>query len=205
PQVLRDHRCPILGTEGTLASIEASPSWSWERLTPHRPVEIGDLRVRPIPVPHDAAEPVGFVVEDHECRVAIFTDLGHVPDGLDVVIQGADLVVFEANYDERMLASGRYPAHLKRRIRGPRGHLSNDACGAFLARTLTSSTTDVWLAHLSQNNNRPAVALGAVRGHLSSLPVRCAVTPLPRRGATTTWDSRVARERPRQLTLGIQP
>ncbi|HET9014357.1 MAG TPA: MBL fold metallo-hydrolase [Thermomicrobiaceae bacterium] len=196
-----DHACPVYATAGTAAALGA-PARGWSHLACDATIGIGALSVTAIAIPHDAAEPVGFLIEDGEWAVSIFTDLGAPPPSLASPIGRAHLVVLESNYDHLMLARGRYPEHLKRRIRGPLGHLSNDDCGAFLSAGLDGTARDVWLAHLSENNNRPGLAVETVREHLSGRSAP-RVTALPRRGGDVIWDSTAVSAEPRQLGLSL--
>lgn len=118
------------------------------------------ITVHTIPTPHDSADGVVFVIEDDDGnRVGILTDLGHVFDGLREVLRSLDAVIIESNYDNEMLEYGRYPAHLKRRIRGRGGHLSNDEAAQLLAQTGINRLKWACLCHLSEDNNRPDVAV----------------------------------------------
>lgn len=200
----RQHACPRFCTEGTLRELAPPDRSLWETLLPEQTFRIGAIEITAIRVAHDAAEPVGFLLDDRETRAAIFTDLGETSEALIEPIRTSQIVVLEANYDEVMLARGPYPAHLKRRIRGPHGHLSNDDCARFLANHLTSTTLDVWLAHLSQNNNRPSLARTAVVSQLSFEGSGLGVRALPRGGVPTSWDSETARRRPRQTSFSLE-
>ena len=131
PSLLGYQRAPVLATRGTLAALQPWISAEYDALTPGLACEIGELCVTPVRVSHDATEPVGFVFEAAGVRVAVFTDLGCVDGDVASAICGAALVVLESNYDEQLLARGSYPAHLKRRIRGPQGHLSNADCAGW--------------------------------------------------------------------------
>jgi phosphoribosyl 1,2-cyclic phosphodiesterase len=122
-------------------------------------LQFGGLAVETIPTPHDGADGVAFVVADGRRRVGVLTDLGHVFDGLAAVIASLDAVLLESNYDPDMLEHGPYPAHLKARIRGPHGHLSNDEAAALLASCAAGRLRWACLAHLSEQNNQPALAL----------------------------------------------
>jgi phosphoribosyl 1,2-cyclic phosphodiesterase len=121
-------------------------------------LRFGDLRVETPRTPHDAADGVAFVVTSGEARLGILTDLGHPFDGLAETISSLDAVLMESNYDPEMLESGPYPAFLKARIRGPRGHLSNPE-SADLLREAGGRLKWACLAHLSEQNNRPELAL----------------------------------------------
>lgn len=152
-------------------------------------LKIGRLSITPVSVSHDASEPVGFVIEDGDARVAVFTDLGEPNGDVATAIRGARLVVLESNYDETMLQNGPYPIHLKRRIRGPRGHLANHDCARLLSERINADTTDIWLAHLSKNNNRPQVARSTTQVALSMAESSPQITTLSRFGQIATWDS----------------
>ena len=117
------------------------------------------VAVETIPTPHDGADGVVFVVDDGHRRLGILTDLGHVFAGLDGVLESLDAVLLESNYDPEMLADGPYPDWLKDRIRGAgRPHLERRVGRAF-AETTSKRLQWACLAHLSQDNNTPAVAL----------------------------------------------
>ncbi|MGD8394989.1 MAG: MBL fold metallo-hydrolase [Candidatus Eiseniibacteriota bacterium] len=118
----------------------------------------GRVRVETIPTPHDAADGCVFVVDDGRQRLGILTDLGHVFADLPAVVESLDAVLLESNNDLAMLEAGPYPVFLKQRILGPEGHISNDEAAELLVR---SGRRLRWacLAHLSGENNTPAVAL----------------------------------------------
>jgi len=124
-----------------------------------RTLRFGDVSVETIPTPHDGADGVAFVVADGSRRLGILTDLGHVFGGLAEVIASLDAVVIESNYDPALLASGRYPARLKQRIRSPGGHLSNLEAADLLHDCAAARLQWACLAHLSAENNRPHLAL----------------------------------------------
>lgn len=115
------------------------------------------VSVQTIPTPHDAVDSVAFVVSSEERQLGILTDLGHAFKELVPVIASLDAVFIESNYDPMMLESGPYPAFLKRRIQGPKGHLSNIEA----AELLQAGTNLKWvcLSHLSENNNNPSIAI----------------------------------------------
>jgi len=150
---------------------------------------IGDIAVTPCRAAHDAAATYGFVVTADGCTVALFTDLGDGSDDIRAAIGAADLAVIEANYDAAMLEAGTYPWYLKARIKGQGGHLSNAECGALLARSFTDDRPrDVWLAHLSANNNRPEKAVETVTGALQGAGIlRARVIALPRYANGPVW------------------
>lgn len=123
-------------------------------------VEFGSTSVHTIPTAHDSVDGCAFVVEDSSTdqRVGIMTDLGHVFEGLKDVLHSLDAVVIESNYDEGMLRYGKYPEHLKRRIRGNGGHLSNEDAANLLAESKSDRLKWACLCHLSEENNTPELA-----------------------------------------------
>ena len=129
--------------------------------------EVGALTVEPVGVPHDAAEPVAFVVSDGVARVGVLVDCGHADVDVAEAFSGCDALVLEANHDAELLRFGAYPPTLKRRIARRLGHLSNDQCAEMLhliARAARPRPLPrvLVLAHLSQENNRPKLARAAI-------------------------------------------
>jgi phosphoribosyl 1,2-cyclic phosphodiesterase len=127
----------------------------------------GDLHIEPFPVSHDANDPVGFCFYNGETKLALATDLGYASSRVKQAIEGADAFIFEANHDIEMLRMGPYPWNVKKRILGDKGHLSNDAAGDILSEVLSGNSKDVYLAHLSPDNNMPEIAEITVRGVLT--------------------------------------
>ena len=160
---------------------------------------VGDMTITPYAVAHDAAATYGFVIAADGCTAAIFTDLGGSSDTVRAAVSGADLTVIEANFDRAMLDNGAYPLFLKARIKGRGGHLSNDDCADLLVRAYQHDwPRDVWLAHLSANNNAPEKAVGTVTDALRAAGIhRTRVTALPRYALGPVWEM----TRHRQLTL----
>ncbi len=118
-----------------------------------------NLAVHTVPTPHDGVDGVAFVVDDDSHRVGVLTDLGHPFDGLDDLVGSLDGLLLESNYDPQMLDDGPYPDFLKQRIRGPGGHLSNVDAAQLIAHAGGEQLRWVCLAHLSEENNRPHLAL----------------------------------------------
>ena len=115
--------------------------------------------IEAFPVHHDAPETIGFQITCGEKKITIATDLGHICETAAPYIQAANLLVIESNYDEQMLANGRYPHFLKTRIRSDHGHLGNHQTSAFLADNISDNLSHICLAHLSKNNNTPELVL----------------------------------------------
>jgi len=121
------------------------------------------VRVRTIPTPHDAREGAAIVIEAGRRRIGILTDLGHPFPGLGEIIAGLDFAYIEANHDIAMLLDGPYPPALKERIRGPRGHLANEEAADLVRRWAGPRLERIVLAHLSEHNNTPEVAIETFR------------------------------------------
>lgn len=132
------------------------------------------VSVHTIATPHDAADGVAFVVEHDRKRLGVMTDLGHPFAALRACLETLDAVYLESNYDPQMLANGPYPRYLQERIRGPHGHLSN-AESAGLIRGVAGRLKWAALAHLSEQNNHPDLALDTHRHHVGrQFPFRLA-------------------------------
>lgn len=123
-----------------------------------RPFVIGDLQIKAFGTSHDAVASVGFTIECGNSSLAIATDTGVVTPTIIEALQNRDLVVLESNHDPAMLEAGRYPFPLKQRIKGNRGHLSNEICGQTVCDLVKAGLDKVVLAHLSEENNYPLLA-----------------------------------------------
>ncbi|MHB1935633.1 MAG: MBL fold metallo-hydrolase [Acidobacteriaceae bacterium] len=120
--------------------------------------DIGDIHVTPFTIPHDAADPVGFVLQAEGMRIVLATDLGYLAPNVRMHLRGADLLMIESNHDVEMLRDGPYPWIVKQRVLSRVGHLSNDALGEYLASEYDGEARFVVLAHISESNNLPALA-----------------------------------------------
>ena len=128
----------------------------------HDSFAIGDLEIRPFPVPHDAREPVQFVVTDGMFRVGIVTDLGTTTRYVEASLSGCDALVLECNHDPDLLEQSDYPTSLKARISGRFGHLPNDGAATIVRTIDTSRLQHLIAAHLSKQNNTPVMARTAL-------------------------------------------
>jgi hypothetical protein len=136
------------------------PTWlpAVEYFQAGQPFEIGDIAISPFTVPHDAADPVGFVFRAEGVRMGYATDLGYIPPNMKAQLQGVDLLLLESNHDLEMLRDGPYPWAVKQRVLSRVGHLSNEAAAEFLENGYDGQAAYVILAHLSENNNLPELA-----------------------------------------------
>lgn len=121
-----------------------------------------DFRITPFEVPHDGSDNVGYFIEVGEKRFCIATDLGEITEVVSSYVDRANYLVIESNYEEQMLAMGRYPEFLKVRVSGPRGHLSNQVTARYLASHFNEHLKYIWLCHLSEENNHPELAFKAM-------------------------------------------
>jgi phosphoribosyl 1,2-cyclic phosphodiesterase len=129
--------------------------------------QIEDFRITPFDVPHDSNDNAGYYLEFGGQRMTVATDVGAITDEVAHYICKANQLVIESNYDEEMLHNGRYPWHLKKRITSGTGHLSNRQIAEFLANNFTSELRNIWLCHLSGDNNNPELAFNTTRDQLS--------------------------------------
>lgn len=166
PRTVANRLCGMLpGIEECLRVIPVGESFP-----------LGGVRVRAFHTPHDTDESVGYRVEGAGV-FALATDMGEATQEVYEGLRGADTVLLESNHDLERLRLGPYPAFLKLRILSPRGHLSNADSAALARRLADAGTRRLILGHLSRENNRPALALEAVRGALAGLEVSVCCAP----------------------------
>jgi len=155
-------------TRGTLSALGAEGR-SIPRavlIDPYTAFAVDGVEVRPFPVPHDAREPVQFVVSDGAVRLGVLTDTGQPTPHIAQSLSGVDALVLECNHDLDMLMNGPYPAHLKNRIAGRLGHLANAASAELVRAMDCGRLQHLIAAHLSQTNNTPELARAALAGAL---------------------------------------
>src|SRR5262249_38711292 len=133
---------------------------------------IDEILVNAVAMPHDAAEPVGFIIEDGTGRVGVITDCGCPDAAVAEAFSDCDVLVLETNHDVDLLRAGPYPASLKRRIASLRGHLSNEEAGTLLKMMGKPTAQVLVLAHLSVENNQPRLARAAIERALVEIGVR---------------------------------
>lgn len=178
---LLSHRTlPVYAPEACAAALlrTAEPELA-AALCPFPPFfshRMGGFSISSFPTLHDSAGSVGYRISfgegENAHTVGYATDLGSVTRDVESGLLGCECVVLESNYDEEMLTTGPYPPDLKRRIASRRGHLSNSDCAAFAALLAENGTARFVLAHLSENNNLPELALGEVRAALAGFPAK---------------------------------
>jgi len=151
---------PVESVTAEPAAPAKDPTWlpCVEYFQAGQPFEIGDIAISPFTIPHDAADPVGFVFRAEGVRMALATDLGYIPPNVKAQLKGVDLLLLESNHDLEMLRDGPYPWSVKQRVLSRVGHLSNDAASDFLQNEYDGQAAYVILGHLSESNNLPELA-----------------------------------------------
>jgi phosphoribosyl 1,2-cyclic phosphodiesterase len=133
------------------------------RIVPeNQPFAFHNMTVTAFTIPHDTANPVGYSFTADGRKATVATDLGHITQTVRENITGSEVLLIEANHDIQMLLEGPYPDHLKSRILGDTGHLSNVSCGEILSELSGSGIRHVFLGHLSETNNNPDLAYHTV-------------------------------------------
>jgi phosphoribosyl 1,2-cyclic phosphodiesterase len=154
---------PVYLTRGTAQWLPLDfPAVLVHCIESHRPFGVNDLEVDPFPVPHDAREPVQFVFSDGDARLGVVTDLGTITQHVVEKLSGCRALVIECNHDLDMLMTGPYPDGLKRRVSGRFGHLCNVDAGRLVGALDRGKLRHLIAAHLSQQNNTPALAIAAL-------------------------------------------
>ena len=163
-RLAQTYNIPVYLTHGTHRQGPQSGHSRVEFVDPHGEFELPGLKVEPIAVPHDATEPVQYVLDDGVTRLGVLTDLGHWTQHIADKLQRLDALVLECNHDPELLARNpKYPEMLKRRISGQYGHLSNQQAADILKCLGGTSLKQVVGAHLSKANNRPDIVLNLLK------------------------------------------
>ena len=162
------HKVPVAARADTLAAMAVSPMHfrEWIPLTSGTEHDFDGVRVTPFPVPHDAADPVGFILEGCGVRAGIATDLGRPTALVAERRRGCQAILIETNHDKEMLRTGPYPWQLKQRVSSRLGHLSNEEAAALVAMAADEECRAVCLLHLSRKNNTRKLAFETVRNSL---------------------------------------
>ena len=161
------HGAAVYLTHGTLAALQSEGkvlNANTRILNAKQRLAIDGIEVAPFTVPHDAREPVQYVLSDGNARLGVLTDIGVSTPHVEETLSGLDALVLECNYDRDLLWGGAYPKWLKERIGGPFGHLDNLDSARLLGALVRSKLKHVIGAHLSQQNNRPELARAALAG-----------------------------------------
>ena len=158
------HHLPVYLTAGTRAAAAIEDCAAIECIDTHTPFAVGGIEIHPYTVPHDAREPCQFVFTDGARRIGLLTDTGRVTSHIREMLAGCDALLIECNHDAGMLACGPYPPHLKARVGGDFGHLSNAQAAALLAEVAGPRLRHVAAMHVSLHNNTSRLAAAALAG-----------------------------------------
>lgn len=170
--VARKDALPIYATRGTIHKLQAKSgigdilSSLFHDIRADEEFEIKDIRIQPMAISHDAAEPIAVKLSADCKNLAVVTDLGCFDHSLQNKLQGLDGLLLESNHDVNMLQVGSYPFQLKRRILGDYGHLSNASAAKLLKSIWHKGLTQVILGHLSEENNMPELALQNMKNEM---------------------------------------
>ncbi len=166
PVMQRKYGVPFYANAGTIQSAARKKGYEalqWKVFTNGAAFEIGDLTFMPYSIPHDAYDPVGFVIQWRETKIGFATDIGLPTNLIKAQLRGCHVLVLEANHDHQLLIDAPRPWSLKQRISGRQGHLSNDQAVDLLLAVAGPQLQKVYLAHLSAECNCPNVAMGTIR------------------------------------------
>ncbi len=163
------HQIPLYANSGTIDGYRRTPNareLPWKVFTTGTAFSIGDISLEPFSVPHDAYDPVGYVLNAGRTRVGVVTDMGMTTHLIREKLRNCDALVIESNHDELMLQQSARPWSLKSRIHGRSGHLSNRHAAELLAELGGARLRRVYLAHISRDCNRHDLALAETRASL---------------------------------------
>ena len=181
--LLKHTACPIRALDRTCRELEYRLAGIGERLLPLASCvseQVGGCAVTAFPTSHDAPGSCGYRFDTEDGGVGLLTDTGFVTGEAADILPGVDLAVLEANHDVECLRSGPYPYYLKQRILGAEGHLCNEDAARFAVTLAQAGTSELILAHLSKENNTPAMARNAVETALSAAGLFPALSVAPR-------------------------
>lgn len=152
--------------------IDEKPNTSKRIIQKEEPVFIRDFRITAFEVPHDSNENVGYLIEIENQKIVLATDAGCITEKMANYIRMANHLIIESNYDTEMLRTGNYPMFLKERITNGTGHLSNKETADFLAANFDLHLKNIWLCHLSKENNHPELAFKTVEMAMRQYGIR---------------------------------
>ena len=166
--ISKKYHIPIFANAKTwkmMQSLDISENLQFKFST-NTDFEIGDFRIHPFSIPHDAADPCGFSIYAEDKKITVSTDIGHITDGVLHQMENSDILLLEANYDEETLKCGPYPYQLKKRIMSDDGHLSNESASKEISYLSKNNVSNIVLGHLSKENNFPELAYQTVLNEL---------------------------------------
>lgn len=193
--ISRRYKIPIIANARTLRGIKSTLYDIDDTLFREMPTGAtasgGDFAVTSFATSHDSAESVGYIIQTPAGNIGVMTDTGLCPEGAAEKLSACRAVILESNHDETMLLTGSYPYFLKKRVGGPRGHLSNLQSAEILSAIVSGGTERVFLAHLSKENNTPRLAMESAERALEEIGAKQGkdvfVTVAPRDVPSEVW------------------
>ncbi len=174
PVLAKKYQLPVYISAATLGNSRMNLPQELVRDFTAAHVNVGALRVTPFAKLHDAADPYSFIIEGNGVKIGVLTDIGKACKQVVHYFKQCHAVFLESNYDEQMLEEGNYPRHLQNRIRGGKGHLSNNEALELFAMHRAPHLSHLLLSHLSQSNNRPELVLDLFRPFADELTIAVA-------------------------------
>lgn len=166
----KKYNIPVYATQGTWSAMQTQADKINSNLRniiePSTEFSIGDFRIDPFTIPHDASNPCGFNIKHNNSQMSIATDLGHITNDLIDKLEPSSFILLESNYDPEILKFSKYPYYLKKRISGEYGHLSNNEAAKLISKLSQKKLNSVMLGHLSKENNFPELAYKTVADEL---------------------------------------
>ena len=132
---------------------------------------IDDVTINIIKTSHDASDSVGYILKYQQKKIVYITDTGYINKRYDEILKNADIYIMESNHDVQMLQNGKYPFELRKRILGDKGHLSNEDASKYLCKYIGPKTKYIFLAHLSEENNKEEIALETLKKKLTTYQI----------------------------------
>jgi phosphoribosyl 1,2-cyclic phosphodiesterase len=173
--IVMKHGIPIYITEKTYGNSKLKlPSDKVKFISLQQTIKIGSLAIKPFPKSHDAIDPCSFIIKNDSYCIGVLTDIGICCNHVIEAFKSCNAVFLEANYDQKMLDNGSYPFHLKRRISGDNGHLSNDQALELFINHRNKKLKYLLLSHLSQENNHPDLVLELFKSNSTNTEIHIA-------------------------------
>ena len=161
--ICKKYNIPVYANNATFTNIKQNISDDIKiKFKTNEKFEVGDIKIFPFQIPHDAADPCGFNLYHDNKKITVATDIGHMENSILKKLDESDFLLLESNYEPDMLKCSKYPYMLKKRILGPNGHLSNEDAGLTISELVKSGLTNIMLGHLSEQNNFPELAYQTV-------------------------------------------
>ncbi len=164
----KKYNIPIYANEKTWSVLPTEKIYNRQTFEVGKTFSMGDLKIEPFPIPHDAISPCAFNIYTSEEKISVATDIGHITPEIVGYLKNSSFLLLEANYEPEMLHNSSYPYHLKQRILGNNGHLSNENAGQLITELYKYGLKEVMLGHLSKENNFPELAYQTVVNELHS-------------------------------------